>query len=435
MGQTKLGEPVNMRKRLLIMLGIAIFIWGKLGISYFSYKKNDNNDNHQINLKTKEENRQNLYAIMLEQNDGSYKTTTSNLFNQSGYVFNSTKSTCVDMNGNKVVNAITYDNTLKKVEVTSNKSVYCYVYFDKLKNLRDFCGGKDIGDCSQTSDLSKVADMWKSGLEGDGYRYIGTNPANYICFGTTTKAECLGAPDSYMYRIIGVFGRNLKLIKKEALNTAVEWDENYSYDNNWIAASIYSVLNGSSYLTNSEYMTSAWSSIINETTWNTANTKEYSHNGLSYSYNTGKNVYLHEIKKGSGASNCKGALGNSVNCTIGEWFVPEGKIGLMYASDYALALGNSALNYTSNSNSTALKTSWMNIQNNDSGAPSKAEWTLARAGMDTGTNYVWSVGLNGSLSNSSAHDQYSVRPVFYLMSTIVLTSGDGTSSNPFIISW
>ena len=48
-------------------------------------------------------------------------------------------------------------------------------------------------------------------------RYYGTNPDNYICFGTNNKDTCVNDTDKYMYRIIGMDKSNrFKLIKKEA---------------------------------------------------------------------------------------------------------------------------------------------------------------------------------------------------------------------------
>ena len=52
------------------------------------------------------------------------------------------------------------------------------------------------------------------------YRYSGSNPNNYICFGS----DAFPCPEDNLYRIIGVFGNNVKLIKatlatKEMLGT------------------------------------------------------------------------------------------------------------------------------------------------------------------------------------------------------------------------
>ena len=58
-----------------------------------------------------------------------------------------------------------------------------------------------------------------------------------------------------MYRIIGVNSNGqLKLIKKEALNSTMKWCNSYSADFPWRSSTIYSNINGSSFLSNSSYV-------------------------------------------------------------------------------------------------------------------------------------------------------------------------------------
>ena len=48
-----------------------------------------------------------------------------------------------------------------------------------------------------------------NGAGDSSYRYSGANPNNYVCFGSN-ESTC---PTDNLYRIIGVFGNNVKLIK------------------------------------------------------------------------------------------------------------------------------------------------------------------------------------------------------------------------------
>ena len=41
----------------------------------------------------------------------------------------------------------------------------------------------------------------------NSYRYAGANPNNYVCFGSTANT----CPSKNLYRIIGVFGDQVKL--------------------------------------------------------------------------------------------------------------------------------------------------------------------------------------------------------------------------------
>ena len=49
------------------------------------------------------------------------------------------------------------------------------------------------------------------------YRYAGANPNNYVCFGSVIN-PCL---DECLYRIIGVFNEQVKLIKADYTNNSM----------------------------------------------------------------------------------------------------------------------------------------------------------------------------------------------------------------------
>ena len=106
----------------------------------------------------------------------------------------------------------------------------------------------------------------------------------------------------------------------------------------------------------------------------------------------------------------------------------------MYASDYALSLGATATSMTGSTytNSATLKTGWMHISNNDSGAPLYHEWTSSRYGDADGIYLAWLVHSTGSVTWNNVDGTLSVRPVFYLTSEVEL-SGEGTIGSPYII--
>ncbi len=409
-----------MRKRALVVIGIMLFALSQIGVNFLIYKyKNKNVDIPRVQLRDVEENKKekvykNTFAVMLEQDDGSYKTTSSNSFNQPGYVFNSEKSGCIDINGNKVEGVLNYNETTKTIGVVTSKTVYCYAYFDK----------KTIS----AEELITEKGLWSSDLSGDGHRYTGTNPNNYICFGVSDKATCTGNTDAYMYRIIGVFEsggtKYMKLIKKEALNTAYKWNDSNS-DVDWGSSTLKTNLNGTLFLTNATYMPSGWSDRIKNWTWNSVNTKTIESSGPSYYNITVKNVYLHEMNK-------TGAPSGGVHGTT-----PNTKIGLMYASDYLLALGTAeSLEYNSNTNRTEFKTSWMYLwnDNNDINAPDTSlEWTISRYGNNHDLYSAVLVNSNGSVAATSVNSTLSVRPTFYLNSDEIIVSGTGTLSDPYIL--
>ena len=283
--------------------------------------------------------------------------------------------------------------------------------------------------------LIASGDLWQSGLEGDGYRYTGsgavgtsTNPDNFICFGTTDKTECTANQDKYMYRVLGVFsdasGNNhVKLIKYKQLGEYA-WNENAETDISWENSDMYKGLNGSYFLTNTTYdylQNTTWSNKIENWTWSAVNTKTYSNSGPNY-YNslTPSQIYLHEMNRSTKTS------------TVGEWTTPSAKIGLMYASDYQMSLGSSALALTGSSYNT-LKTGWMHQSNNDI-TKSEFEWTLSRSGAINGSFYAWFVHSVGYVFNGyGVGDANGVRPVFYLTSNQAYLGGNGSLDEPFML--
>ncbi len=315
-------------------------------------------------------------------------------------------------------------------------------------------GDKKAFSCKLHADSTPLADkliasgnLWHSGLEGDGYRYTGsgavgtsTNPNNFICFGTTDKATCTANQDKYMYRVLGVFadanGENhVKLIKYKQL-VSTTW--NYtSADVNWENSTLYASLNGSRFLTNTTYdylQNTTWLNKIENWTWSAVNTKSYEDqtNNPHYYYSTTKGIYLNEMHKTSSETLCKNYGETAINCNGGEWTNPTGKIGLMYASDYVLSLGSSALALTVSTDYSTLKTGWMHQSYNDT-TKSSTEWTLSRSGAYGGSFSAWFVGSDGYVSDSYVTNSFGVRPVFYITSNQAYLGGNGSLDDPFMI--
>ena len=121
----------------------------------------------------------------------------------------------------------------------------------------------------------------------------------------------------------------------------------------------------------------------------------------------------------------------SKTSTVGEWTYPEGKIGLIYASDYILSLGDEALGITgSTSNAAAkLKTGWIHPSNNGG----SSEWTLARMGASSGYFMAYFVNSGGSGGIGAVTNKNDVNPIFYLTSDVTLSGGIGIYDNPYII--
>ncbi|MBQ2892495.1 MAG: fibronectin type III domain-containing protein, partial [Bacilli bacterium] len=332
-------------------------------------------------------------------NSGSYKSSTSKTYTFSGL----TKGT-------------SYTIKVYAEDKAGNTSLVTTKTFE---TKADLCTSGDVLGSCLTSNNQSIASL-SDELEGGLYRYQGTSADNYICFGTSDKATCTGNTDAYMYRIIGINSSNqLKLIKKEALNDALEWNSEFTGSNettdlSWKKSSLRTNLNGSTFLTNTTYVPSGWSDKIATTTW------KYGDNKTANT--TAANLY-------------------SIESAWTDTTIV--KIGLMYAHDYYYGMSGGN-NCSSSGAYSTCKTSWLHLSNNDSGAPETKEWTMSRLGRNdlyaTYSYSAWYIAENGTCSGANNSNfsiltkTFSVRPVFYLVSDVSIVGGSGTLSDPFIIS-
>ncbi len=378
-----------MRNKFLLVIGIMLFVLGQIGVNFLIYKyKNKNVEIPKVQLRESEKNKKDKsFAIMLEQNDGSYSETSSNSFNQPGYIFNSEKSGCIDINGNKIANSLGYNESTKSIGVRVNSTAYCYAYFDK------FYGNTLITKANLNN-------------EGGLYRYQGTTVNNYICFGVSDKNTCIGNTDKYMYRIMGVNSNGqMKLIKKEALDTTYAWHSDASTNTAWNNSDLYKGLNGSYFLNNTTYVPSGWSSRIATTNW-------------KYGDNTNVNI----------------TASNLYSIESGWTNTVSAKIGLMYAHDYVYGLSGGNDCSETAAKYEICKTSWLHLSNDDkSTSDSSYEWTMSRYGYWKDHYDAWRLSSKGLIWADYFSTAYSARPVFFLNNTEIISSGLGTISDPYIL--
>ena len=285
------------------------------------------------------------------------------------------------------------------------------------------------------------------------YRYKGANVNNYVWF------------NNDMYRIIGVFDDYthgvtdeylVKLISANVINdfswgiystTANISSGTYSsYKNDWtgtdtgVRANLNTLLNEYFYTKNNT--SSTYGTCINWTfggyTSNYYKTKDCS-NIIGYGINSTSKSYIQEVKwhlkgKSSNAfskqdfytcersgtttiTDC--ASGNSGGYDIST----TDYIGLMYASDFLYASG-----YYSSADTTKANTGYPMNQN---WLYKGLEWTITPK-SDTNNN-AFVVGANGILLQNPTVYGFSVRPTFYLKSSVYINGGDGSFDNPYIL--
>ena len=270
-----------------------------------------------------------------------------------------------------------------------------------------------------------------SGLDIDdtadyNLRYMGAKPKNYILFNNET------------WRIIGVFNaynvdtkqneKLVKIIRNTSLGEYV-WDTSASNDNSgwgksdWTQADLKNELN-------IDYIDTSKTS--GTTTW---------YNGYSnlktadYDYsNNIKSNYIDKIATiqwNLGTINYGiGAL-NSYNKERSGSLTWNGKIALMYPSDYSYASTN-----------TSCRDDMFNkSEGNETGVCASENWlhnsqltqlTLATGSNDNST--IFTIG-NGGVDQSlpGYNINISVRPVLYLKSSVKITGGTGTATDLYTI--
>ena len=170
-------------------------------------------------------NKDKTMAIMISNDGKKYREYDSDTWPGSSYKFKEAK--CIDNNGNEVKESIKYAEG--KITLTTNKTVYCTIYFDykgTLNVLRE-------NDPNNVLSMEEVGGMYRyQGLDKQYENDMENNPSNipvvdnnYICFGTEDRNECISDNDKYMYRIIGITKKEqLYLIKQYTLN-----DNGYHY--------------------------------------------------------------------------------------------------------------------------------------------------------------------------------------------------------------
>ena len=509
---------ITKKKALIGVSSIFVLIFS-IGLCLWFNKE----DNTQVYENKKEETKEQIsgfngISMMYETGPGTgeYSESKSSLWPEDGYIFNDTLSGCE--NGGE----LSWNSETNTVNLLSNSSDACYVYFDayiipvinsvttsnietdsitltvnvtngnnpvttyyysnnngnsyETSNSNTYTfSGLDMGTVynfsvyvedsagytsevytlSETTDDVLLLANWVisqyGGVQGNNgiyyhtsslansagdnsYRYAGANPNNYVCFGSDA-ATC---PSDNLYRIIGVFGNEVKLIKNNSIGD-YGWDENavdfnnllnisnkndeldvvrlsgilavpdpsITGSNDWETADLNYYLNNDYYLDNIDTI---WKDKISNHSWKVGGMT--ASNGRS----TPKTAYDYEV----------GA--NSSSTTY------SAKIGLMYLSDYYYAATTTYWTYPGYSSSganydyrAAIGSNWLYL--------GSYEWTIS-PGSDDYYNSLWvfDVHDDGRVGYQDVNSNYAVRPVFYLTSSTTYSSGSGTESDPIRVN-
>ena len=338
-------------------------------------------------------------------------TSTSNTYTFDGLEIGTTYNIVVFAKDNNNNQSSEYE-----LEVGTESTLLLAEY---IKSLYSAPGVNDL--YHHTSDLTDSA--------GDNsYRYSGANPNNYVCFGSNAST----CPSDNLYRIIGVFGDEVKLIKYDYANSNLLGTNGDYYGNYGSLGSYYK---GSLTSVNGYYWNASGSNTWSASSLNTVNLNTNFLNSLG---STWSNLIANHSWKVGGMSLSNGRSNGAqtaYNYEVGSSSSSttySAKVGLMYLSDYYYAATNAYWTYPGYSTSgassdyrAATSYNWMYM--------GLYEWTISRSSDDSGS--AFRVNSTGAVVDYSYVTYYytAVRPSFYLNSSVNYVSGSGTQSDPFRI--
>ncbi len=293
---------------------------------------------------------------------------------------------------------------------------------------------------------------WSS-EELKSYRYIGADPNNYVTFNNETAG----------WRIIGIETvddgtgkreKRIKLIRKDALpvgtETSMSFDNKETESSDWRDARLMMLLNPNY---ESEKTGVSGSIYWNRTSGNCPRGRA----GVTAACNFSEIGLLPETRKMIG--DAKWFLGGTSNWdSISTGLVKHfysyergttvvsnrvaywvGKVGLMYPSDYGYATSGGSIVGRDQCLNSSDVSHWINSDyvdciNNDWLLDRRNhQWTMMSSATDA--NAAFMVARGGVANAASGNVSYlfsAVRPVVYLNSDVICTSGDGSKSNPFV---
>ena len=317
--------------------------------------------------------------------------------------------------------------------------------FDGLKITNGTKENAEVKEITKPTYGMKATEYITNLLEYDGeglkidntpdqnIRYYGSDPNNYVSF------------NNELWRIIGVFGNNVKLVRSEKLGE-LSWDSSASSVNNgrgvneWSQSDLKNYLNtmyyGGTSVTcyNGKYdqtttcptnrLDETSKSLIDNHIWNTGAPNDSTlYDSTTNSYDT---VEFYKDERGSlNGKICSSS--NYCNDTVERTTTWTGYVGLPYITDYAYASSENDCNTKIDQSSTH------KCKNNNWMQRGSGTWYLSPFAIPDDAGNVWVVVGDEGVSCNGAAFPLSAFPTIYLKSNVLIESGKGTSSDPYIL--
>ena len=289
----------------------------------------------------------------------------------------------------------------------------------------------------------------KDNTSDENIRYYGANPNNYVSF------------NNELWRIIGVFGNNVKLVRSETLGK-LSWDSSESSVNNGWGVNEWSQADLKNYLNTMYYggtTVTCYSSYDNQTTTCPTNRLDNTAKSLidNHTWNTGApndsklydstpglydTVPFYKAERGNETGKiCNGR--DYCNDTVTRKTEWTGYIGLPYVTDWAYASGENICETNMNkgyfvgasspdeafANAVCKNNNWMNYGStyNDT------TWFMSPRAYHDSASHVWFVYGAGAAEYDRAACSSAVVPSIYLKTNVLIESGTGTNTDPYTL--
>ena len=321
----------------------------------------------------------------------------------------------------------------------------------KVEGLDDGTTGDSGSGVYKVEHSAIASDSSATGSEikaSTDYRYYGANPNNYICLDMEGGSTC---SDKHLYRIIGSIyeekenTNRIKVIKATPLTDGTTNEFSWDYTSSGSYSSIWATVTSGNY-SNSLSSGSQLMKLLNSGAWWQGTSGSYYNRSTTATTLNFTNYKLSDKAK-SYISTSGYYLGGNVSSNIltsamygyergtarYDTSMPlywDGMVGLMYPSDYGYAAGNSCVTgktlYNYSDDDGCNRKDWL------SSNYSYEQWVMSPCMDSPGLGFI--VGMSGFFDNNYVLGVFAVRPTFYLTSDVSITSGTGTSSDPYIVT-
>ena len=326
---------------------------------------------------------------------------------------------------NKLENPLTGKNipSTSIVKIIKNNEEYIYKFSLDYQYLLEH-----IIDLYSSEETRTSNGLKKDNTPDQNIRYYGSDPNNYVKF------------NNELWRIIGVFGNNVKLVRKDSLGS-LSWDSSESSVNNGFGVNEWSQSALKNYLNTMYYggtSVTCYGGTKNSTTTCPTGTIDETAKSLidNHIWNTGAIEYntrtdtlaFYNAERGTKGKICTSS--NYCNDTVTRTTSWTGYVGLPYVTDWAYASSESICetNMQKQDSSNAYI-----CKNNNWMQRSTFAWYLSPYAHGSFASRAWRVGGVGNADGIYATYSFAVAPSIYLKSNVLIESGNGTSSSPYIL--